>query len=40
MSSNINPPTPRWVKISGIVAIILILGFLLLHLSGHSFHHQ
>jgi hypothetical protein len=26
--------TPRWVKVFGIVAVILVLGFLIFHLMG------
>jgi len=28
---------PRWVKVFGIVAIVLVLLFVILHLSGHGF---
>ncbi len=28
--------TPRWVKVFGIVAIILVLLFVILHLTGNS----
>ncbi len=28
--------TPRWVKVFGIVALILFLIFILLHATGHS----
>lgn len=28
---------PRWVKVFGIIAIILVLLFVVLHLSGHGF---
>jgi hypothetical protein len=30
------PSTPLWVKAFGIVALILVLLFVLLHLSGHA----
>lgn len=26
--------TPRWVKVFGIIAIVLVLGFVILHLTG------
>lgn len=28
------PSAPRWVKVSGIIAIILVLLFVILHLTG------
>ena len=33
---------PRWVKVSGIVVIVLVLVFVILHLTGHGFggHHM
>jgi hypothetical protein len=31
------PRTPRWVKVSGIIALILLLAFVILHLTGSSF---
>jgi hypothetical protein len=34
-SSKIDPtPTPRWVKIFGIIAIIVAVAFVILHLAG------
>ena len=30
------PSTPRWVKVSGIIAIVLVLLFVILHLTGNS----
>ena len=30
------PGTPRWVKILGIIAIVLVLVFITLHLTGRS----
>ena len=33
-------PTPRWVKVSGVVVLLLILGLVIMHLSGHGFHHH
>ena len=29
--------TPRWVKIFGIVTVVLVLLFVALHLTGHGF---
>ena len=29
--------TPRWVKIFGIVIVVLVLLFVALHLTGHGF---
>jgi hypothetical protein len=31
------PGVPRWVKVFGIVAILLILSFAILHLTGNNF---
>jgi hypothetical protein len=30
------PSTPRWVKVFGIIAIVLVLVFVTLHLTGNS----
>ena len=30
------PRTPRWVKVFGIIVIVLVLLFVILHLSGNS----
>jgi len=30
------PSTPRWVKVSGIIFIVLILLVIILHLTGNS----
>jgi hypothetical protein len=30
------PGMPRWVKVSGIIVIILVVAFVVLQLSGHS----
>ena len=30
------PSTPRWVKVLGIIAIVLTLLFVILHLTGNS----
>ncbi len=29
--------TPRWVKVLGIIAIVLVLLFVILHLTGNDF---
>lgn len=31
------PSTPRWVKVFGIIALILVLLFVVLHLTGRGF---
>jgi hypothetical protein len=31
--------TPRWVKVFGIVALVLVLAFIILHLTGRGFSH-
>jgi hypothetical protein len=31
------PSTPRWVKVFGIIFIVLIVLFVILHLTGNSF---
>lgn len=28
------PPAPRWVKVSAILAVILLLGVVIVHLAG------
>jgi hypothetical protein len=30
------PGAPRWVKMFGIVAVLLVVLFIILHLTGHS----
>jgi hypothetical protein len=30
------PSTPRWVKLFGIIVIVLVLLFVILHLTGNS----
>jgi hypothetical protein len=30
------PSTPRWVKVFGIIAVLLILLFIILHLTGQG----
>ena len=32
--------TPRWVKAFGIVALVLVLAFVVLHLAGGGFGHH
>jgi hypothetical protein len=34
--SNQPPSTPRWVKVFGIVVLVLVLVFLVLHLTGRG----
>jgi hypothetical protein len=34
-----NPGLPAWVKVAGIIVIILIVLFVALHLAGGGFHH-
>jgi len=36
MSRESPPSTPRWVKVFGIVTLILLLLFVILHLTGHG----
>lgn len=31
------PGTPRWVKMFGLIAIVLVLLFVILHLTGRGF---
>ena len=31
-----NHSTPRWVKVFGIIAIVVVLLFVILHLTGNS----
>ena len=31
--------TPRWVKLFGVVALVLVLAFVVTHLSGKGFGH-
>jgi len=31
------PSTPRWVKVSAIIVIVLVLLFVILHLTGNGF---
>ena len=30
--------TPRWVKVFGIVALVFLVAFVILHLAGRGFH--
>ncbi|MFI9550831.1 hypothetical protein [Nonomuraea endophytica] len=39
MSSQTPPPAPKWVKISGIVAAILLLAFLIAQVLGVGGEH-
>ncbi|HLZ86594.1 MAG TPA: hypothetical protein VKQ52_05125 [Puia sp.] len=40
MTLKTKPPTPRWVKISGLITLVLLLGIIIKHLTGHNFHHH
>ena len=31
------PGTPRWVKVFGIIVLLLVLLLVILHLTGHGF---
>lgn len=33
------PPTPRWVKVSGIIVIVLVLLVITMHLAGGLGNH-
>jgi hypothetical protein len=33
-------PTPRWVKVLGIAAVVFVLAFAALHLAGHGLGHH
>jgi hypothetical protein len=39
MASNVGSPpsTPRWVKVLGLIALVLVLLFVILHLTGGGF---
>ena len=34
------PSTPRWVKAAAIIVVVLILAFVVIHLSGGGFGHH
>ena len=34
--SGLRPPTPRWVKVFGLLIGVLIVVFVILHLTGNS----
>ena len=36
LDNGLRPPTPRWVKVFGIVIGALIVVFIILHLTGNS----
>jgi hypothetical protein len=36
-AGNQPPATPRWVKVFGIIGIVLVLLFVILHLAGRGF---
>ena len=35
-----NASTPRWVKVSGAIAIVFLIVFVGIHLAGGGFHHH
>ena len=37
LDSNMRQQTPRWVKVFGIIALVLVLLFVILHLTGRGF---
>lgn len=34
MTGNPDVPTPRWVKVFGAIAIVVLVAFVILHLAG------
>ena len=34
MSSDLDAPTPGWVKVFGIATVVVIVAFVILHLAG------
>ena len=34
MTDNLDTPTPRWVKVFGVIAITVVVVFVILHLAG------
>jgi hypothetical protein len=36
MATDETPPAPRWVKVFGIIGVILVLLFIALHLTGRG----
>jgi hypothetical protein len=34
MTNDFDAPTPRWVKLFGIVTVVVIVAFVILHLAG------
>lgn len=34
--------TPRWVRVFGVIGIMLLVAFVILHITGHGFggHHE
>jgi hypothetical protein len=35
-----SPSTPRWVKVFGLIALVLILVFVIVHLAGGGLGHH
>lgn len=31
------PPAPRWVKVLGVIALVIVVVFAMLHLAGRGF---
>ena len=38
--SDVDAPTPRWVKAFGVVALLILVAFVALHLAGGGFGHH
>ena len=38
--ANQPPGTPRWVKIFGVIAIVVVVLIVIMHLTGNSFAHH
>ena len=34
LDSDVGAPTPRWVKVFGVIAIVVLIAFVILHLAG------
>jgi ABC-type transporter Mla subunit MlaD len=34
--ADLEEKTPRWVYVFGIIALVLVLAFVILHLTGHG----
>jgi hypothetical protein len=40
MNQRNDPKMPRWVKISGLAAVLFIIALAIYHLTGHGFQHH